>query len=84
MAAVTVIDGYNFLHYHPTTKQMMKFDQVDQARAMLHKLLAAYAEEQQQEFRVVYDATTVSASDNRRPAGFHGSINRIHSWTWRD
>uniref|UniRef100_A0A383VCX3 NYN domain-containing protein n=1 Tax=Tetradesmus obliquus TaxID=3088 RepID=A0A383VCX3_TETOB len=64
--AVTVIDGYNFLHYHPTTKRFMTVDQVDQARAMLHKLLAAYAAQQQEEFRVVYDATTVSASGEDR------------------
>jgi predicted RNA-binding protein with PIN domain len=66
VATAIVIDGYNFLHYHPTTKQLMSIDQVDQARALLHQLLDLYAAEQKQEVLVVYDATTVSATGEDR------------------
>jgi predicted RNA-binding protein with PIN domain len=61
-----VIDGYNFLHYHPTTKQLLSADRVDEARALLHQLLGLYAAEQKLDVRVVYDATTVAFTGEDR------------------
>jgi predicted RNA-binding protein with PIN domain len=65
-ATVTVIDGYNFLHYHTTTKQLLSADRVDEARALLHQLLGLYAAEQRLGVLVVYDATSVSATGEDR------------------
>jgi predicted RNA-binding protein with PIN domain len=61
-----VIDGYNFLHYHPTTKQLLSADRVGEARALLHQLLSLYAAEQKLDVRVVYDATTVAFTGEDR------------------
>jgi predicted RNA-binding protein with PIN domain len=65
-ATATVIDGYNFLHYHPTTKQLLSADRVDEARALLHQLLGLYAAEQKLDVLVVYDASTVASTGEDR------------------
>lgn len=60
---VVLIDGYNLLHFHPSTKQMMLDDRVEEARSYLHIILKSFAAEHRScEYVVVYDATSVSQS----------------------
>jgi predicted RNA-binding protein with PIN domain len=66
-----MIDAYNFLHFHPSTKLLIQHDKMEQARSHLHFLLKHYTEQKKQ-LRVVlvYDAvslprtTTTSSSSS--------------------
>lgn len=57
--AVVLIDGYNLLHFHPSTKQLMQQDRVEEARSYIHQLLSVHAEHGKCDYYVIYDATSV-------------------------
>lgn len=60
---VVLIDGYNLLYYHESTRQLMEQDKIEVARSYLHVILKQFAaEHSRSEYRVIYDATSVSQS----------------------
>eukprot|EP00878_Enallax_costatus_P006998 GHUV01007332.1.p1 GENE.GHUV01007332.1~~GHUV01007332.1.p1 ORF type:complete len:433 (+),score=148.76 GHUV01007332.1:403-1701(+) len=60
---VVLIDGYNLLYYHGSTRLLMEQDKVEVARSYLHVILKQYAaEHSRSEYYVIYDATSVPQS----------------------
>jgi len=63
-----VVDGFNLLHQHPSTKQDILQDNLHLAQQHMHKLLKAYAAQENVYVLVVYDAHSVSRSFGSSPS----------------
>lgn len=78
---VLVIDGYNLLHQHSSTKQLILQDRMHEAQARLHTLLRAYTQQQQGgnlHALVVYDAHSVSRNSSSTRQQLGGRLHTVY------
>jgi predicted RNA-binding protein with PIN domain len=59
LPTLLVIDGFNLLHQHPSTKRLIDDGDMYAAQQHLHTLLRQYAEQKKRHILVVYDAYRV-------------------------
>jgi hypothetical protein len=76
---ILVIDGYNLLHQHSSTKQLIAQDQMHQAQHRLHTLLREYTQQQQGLYAlVVYDAHSVSRTSSSTRQQLSSKVTAIY------
>jgi hypothetical protein len=79
LPTILVIDGYNLLHQHSSTKQLIAQDQIHQAQHKLHTLLREYTQQQQGLYAlVVYDAHSVSRTSSSTRQSLGSKVTAIY------